>query len=186
MGWFDPVSKKGAQCLKGEETTPEIPNAPKVRCARIQDLTTNEVAVIHIPPKTLVSHQNLAEAPRPSKSENVKTMGDVALKYLPHQETGKGWRDLNAWVAPQVEWVLVRVTCRKSKRTTGWGVAPGVHWRSMHMAARDSELGLHSQLNLTRIVVFACPQVMSIPIGKVASLDCLQENLQADARGDLP
>lgn len=51
------------------------------------------------------------------------------------------------------------------------------------MAARDSELGLHSQLNLTRIVVF---QVMSTPMRKVASVDCLQENLQADARGDLP
>jgi len=51
------------------------------------------------------------------------------------------------------------------------------------MAARDSELVLHSQLNLTRIVVFVCPQVKSAPIGKV---DYLQENLQADALGDLP
>ena len=54
------------------------------------------------------------------------------------------------------------------------------------MTARNSELWLHSQLNLTRVVVFACPQVMSTPIGKVAPADCLQENLQADARGDLP
>jgi len=54
------------------------------------------------------------------------------------------------------------------------------------MAARDFELVLHSQLKLTRIVVFVCPQVKSAPIGKVASVDCLQENLQADALGDLP